>query len=302
MSKRVLVVVAVYVMAAAVSGFALQSRSGLAEVKGRGCYTYGDDESPRQAQRAAEAIAHEKAVSSYRVYVDSLTRIRNSELQEDLVQSISAGLLRNVESQMESKDRTVCVNVTGMIDPAQMDQLIEQRIKANEVARAAQTAVLSPQNTIGLKVWTDKSAPYLEGDPITISVQSDRDVFLKLDYFQADGTVVHLVPNVYSGDAFIRAGRVTTFGGSADTQKFVVQEPFGAEAIKAIASTKPFEGALMTSKTTEPGAGYLRGLQNATRGLQIKAGDSTAAQWAEASVAVVTMSKATAAHRSAKRP
>jgi hypothetical protein len=42
---------------------------------------------------------------------------------------------------------------------------------------------------------------------LVIYVQSDRDAYLKLDYFQADGTVVHLVPNVYRGQAFIKGGK-----------------------------------------------------------------------------------------------
>ncbi len=180
-----------------------------------------------------------------------------------------------------------------MIDPAEIDRLIQQRIKAraDEVAEKAAASMLEVPSTFSLKLWTNKSGPFTEGERLTIFVQSDRDAYLKLDYFQADGTVVHLVPNKYSGEAFVRAGRIYTFGGPGDTQSFKVTAPFGSEALKAIASTRPFDNSLATPRESETSTTYLRGLQDSIRGLRPTASGIAEPRWAEASVRVVTIAK-----------
>lgn len=130
----------------------------------------------------------------------------------------------------------------------------------------------------------------MEGDHLIVSVQSDRDGYLKLDYFQADGTVVHLVPNIYGGEAFIKAGQPYTFGGPGGRETFTIDGPFGAETIKAIVSNQPFDQSLASSRNVEESRGYLRGLQAATRGVTVEGG--AGAQWAEAAVGLTTTSKA----------
>ena len=287
-------VVSVSPSSPAISGQRAQSR--LEQVHGRGCYTYGDDETPRKGHDAARAIAEEDAVRSYRVYVQSETTVKLLQLESDVIESASAGMLRNEQAKDDAGDgRKICVNVTAMIDPVEMDRLIQQRIKAKETAQTATASVLS--STFGLRVWTNKNDPYLEEEPLTIFVQSDRDAYLKLDYFQANGTVVHLVPNDYRRDAFIRGGQVYTFGGAGVPERFVVQAPFGAEAIKAVASTKPFDGWVTSGKPAEDDSTYLQGLQGTLCNIRISPGDSDARR-AETSAAVVTVGKAAADHQS----
>ena len=288
-------VVSVSPYSPAISG-RLRAQSRLEQVHGRGCYTYGDDETPRKGHDAARAIAEEDAVRSYRVYVQAESTVKFLQLESDVIESASAGMLRNEQTKDDAGDgRKICVNVTAMIDPVEMDRLIQQRIKAKETAQTATASVLS--STFGLRVWTNKNDPYLESEPLTVFVQSDRDAYLKLDYFQANGTVVHLVPNEYSRDAFIRGGQVYTFGGAGAREKFVVQAPFGAEAIKAVASTKPFDGWVTSGKPAEDGSTYLQGLQGTLRNIRIGSGDPDA-RWAETSATVVTIGKAAAEHQS----
>lgn len=264
-------------------------------VRGQGCYTYGDNETPAQAKNASAALAQEQAVRSYRVYVQATTTVKNLQLEDDLIQSASAAVLQDVTiDKQEQKGREICTILTAKISPVKMEDLIQQQTKAKQVAQAAQAPLLTAGASFGLKVWTNKDdGRYVEGEPMIISVQSDRDAYLKLDYYQADGTVVHVVPNVFGGQAFIRAGQTYSFGGAGSLETFTVSEPFGSETIKAIASTKPFDQALTASKNVEESRSYLGNLQLATRSIKVTQGTL---EWAEAASGVTTSSKAAAEH------
>jgi len=274
---------------------AKDSPGTLESVRGQDCYTYGDDDTPAKAKKTALALARQRAVESYRVYVQSAATVKNFQLEEDLIQSVSAAMLQDekVEKQ-EQKDREICFTITAKINPAKMEELIRQKVKAKDVAQTAQAPLLTAGSAFGLRVWTNKAdGAFVEGEPLVLSVQSDRDGYLKLDYFQADGTVVHLVPNVYGGEAFIKAGQTYTFGGPGGREAFTIQGPFGSETIKALVSSQPFDRALSASRNVEDSRGYLGNLQSATRGVKVEAGSGAGpAQWAEASVGLLTNSKA----------
>lgn len=272
-------------------------RGTLEPVRGQDCYTYGDDDTPAKAKKTALALARQRAVESYRVYVQSAATVKNFQLEEDLIQSVSAAMLQDekIEKQ-EQKDREICFTITAKIDPAKMEELIQQKIKAKDVAQAAQAPLLTSGSTFGLKVWTNKlQGSYVEGEPLVVSVQSDRDGYLKLDYFQADGTVVHLVPNIYGGEAFIKAGQTYSFGGPGGRETFTIQGPFGSETIKALVSSQPFNRSLAAANPVEESRGYLNSLQVATRGIKVEAGTAASPpQWSEAALGLVTNSKAVA--------
>lgn len=278
-------------------GRAAQDAGTLDTVRGLGCYTYGDNETPAHAKKAAMALAQEQAVKSYRVYVQSSSTVKNFQLEDDLIQTASAGMLQDVQiEKQDKKEQEICIAVTAKINPVKMDELIQQKTKAKDVAQTAAAPLLTGGTGFGLKVWTNKEpgTSFVEGESLVISVQSDRDAYLKLDYYQADGTVVHLVPNMFGGQAFVRAGQTYTFGGANSLEKFEVSAPFGAETIKAIGSTQPLDQSFASTNKTEESRGYLNNLQFATRGITVKQGTDQAGvtQWSEASVGLTTASKA----------
>ncbi len=263
----------------------------LDQVRGTGCYTYGDEETPDKARRTALALAQRQAVESYRVFVQAATTVKNHVTQEDLVHSASAAVLRAVQIEKEEEQgRRICLTITAKVSPAEVEELLRQKVKAKEMAEAAQAPLLPGRPSFAVRVWTSKpDGRFLEGDRLIVSVQSERDGYLKLDYYQADGTVVHLVPNVHRGESFIRAGKTYTFG-AGDQETFIIQGPFGAEAIKAIVSTQPFDAALTASRNVDDGRRYLEGLAATTRDLTVT---GRTPQWAEASVGLTTASRAT---------
>lgn len=284
------------VAAAPAAGKTGAAAAALDSVRGQGCYAFGDNETPAEAKKAAMALARQQAVESYRVYVQSASTVKNFQLEDDLIQNVSAAMLQNVQvEKKEKKDQEVCISITARISPVKLEELIRQKTKAKDVAQVAQAPLLTAGSAFGVRVWTNRSdGNFTEGDPLIVHVQSDRDGYLKLDYFQADGTVVHLVPNVYGGEAFIKAGQAYTFGGPGGREIFTVQGPFGAETVKALVSSQPFDRSLSTQRNVEDSRDYLGNLQTATRGIKVGAGSGATAQWAEASVGLATTSKAVA--------
>lgn len=268
--------------------------AALDPVHGQGCYTFGDDQTPAQAKKAALALARQQAVEGYRVYVQSASTVKNFQLEDDLIQNVSAGMLQDVQvEKTEKKDQEICITIAARISPVKLEELIQQRAKAKDVAQTAQAPLLTAGSAFGLRLWTNKpDGSFVEGDPLIVSLQSDRDGYLKLDYFQADGTVVHLVPNVFGGEAFIRAGQTYTFGGPGGREAFTIQGPFGSETIKALVSSQPFDRSLAAANPVEESRGYLNNLQVATRGIKVGAGAAAAPpQWSEAALGLITNSK-----------
>ena len=297
---KISLLIATAIMSWAMSGQGAMAAQLLETVVGTGCYTYGDDQTPALAKRAALALAQEQAVRSHHVFVSSKSTVTNFQLEEDIVTTASSGMLEQIHvDKQDSKGQEVCVTITAKLSPIKLNSVIQQKTKAQQVADAAQMPVLTDGSGFELKLWTYKQGGevFVEGDDLEISVKSNRDAFLKIDYYQADGTVVHLVPNMFVDDAFVQAGKTYTFGGRHSRSGFRITGSFGAETIKAVASTHPLDATLASGKTVEESQGYLNNFHATMRGIQITANPKQPAQWAESTFGLTTVSKALLDHR-----
>lgn len=286
--------VATMVMGWAMPGHIVSAAQALETVSGTGCYTYGDDQTPALAKRAALALAQEQAVRNHHVFVQSSATVKNFQLEEDVVTTASTGMLQHIHIDKQiKKGQEICTSITAKISPVKLDEVIQQKAKAKKVADAAQIPVLTEGSSFELQVWTNKQAGevYTEGDDLEISVRSNQDAFLKVDYYQADGTVIHLVPNMFVDDAFVQAGKTYTFGGRHSRSGFRITGPFGAETIKAVASTNPLDSLLASDKKTENSEPYLSNFHAKMRGIKVVATPGQPAQWAEAALGLTTVSK-----------
>ena len=212
-------------------------------VHARHCYRYGDDETFNKARETAINIALKQAIRSHRVFIESSTRVKNFQLEDDIIATTSVAMLKNTSVEKEErKPQEICVTVTASLNTNSAEELIRQRLAAKEVALEAKAAAAPSQQDFGLKVWTNKPTnSFVEHERLIIYVQSDRDAYLKLDYFQANETVAHLVPNKYRGQGHITGGKTYTFGDDTSPEQLIIQEPYGDEVIKAIASVTPFD-------------------------------------------------------------
>ncbi len=292
---RICLLIAAAIMSWSLSNHSAVAGQPLETVSGTGCYTYGDDQTPALAKRAALALAQEQAVRSHHVFVQSSATVKNFQLEEDVVTTVSTGMLQHIHiDKQEQKGQEICTSITAQISPVKLDEVIQQKSKAKTVADAAQIPVLTEGSSFELKLWTNKPSgePYIEGEDLEISVRANRDAFLKVDYYQADGRVVHLVPNLFVDDAFVRAGKTYTFGGRHARSGFRITGPFGAETIKAVASTNPLDSLLASDKTAENSEPYLSNFQAQMRGIKVVANPNMPTQWAEAAFGLTTVSKA----------
>ena len=240
-------------------------------VQGKACYSFGDEETPIMAKKKAEALARERAVSGYRVWVESSSKVKNFQLQEDLIQTISAGMLHRVAIDEEEWDgRQICIELSAEIDPQDIDTEVSRRQDQQEIKEEVTSESFKPEFAFGLRIWLNKAdGRYVEGDYLIITVQADRDAYLKLDYFQANGTVVHLVPNLFRGQAFIQKGETYIFGGEDSPERFIISEPFGDEVIKAVASAQPFLEELTPKENVSESHAYVKTLK---KGLSVQPG------------------------------
>jgi hypothetical protein len=86
------------------------------------------------------------------------------------------------------------------------------------------------------------------------------------------GTVVHLVPNMFNGSAYIKKGEDHVFGEEDSPERFVVTEPFGDEWITGLLSTEPFPSAMQSNKLVSDCRKYNDGIKFQTRGIMLKPG------------------------------
>jgi type II secretory pathway predicted ATPase ExeA len=78
-------------------------------------------------------------------------------------------------------------------------------------------------------------APYEEGDALGVSLQASTDAYLRIDYVQADGQVIHLLPRPL-GLNQVKAGRPFVFGTPDSSLPLAIAPPFGEEMLIVIAS------------------------------------------------------------------
>ncbi len=264
--------------------FAVEA-SELEPVKGLGCYTYGDDETPSKAKEKALARARERAVSSYRVWVESSSEVQDFQLKKDSIHSISAGMLEQIQVEdIKKNGQEICVRITGMLAPTSVKEEVDRRKKQKVIKEELLSSDFNPGSTAGVKVWLNKpDGRYVEDEHLEVYVQSNQDAYLKLDYFQADGTVVHLVPNVFRKQARIKKGVTYVFGSDDSPERFIISGPFGEEVIKALVSTRPFSKELQTNDMVSDSKTYVKTLkkgfegtkqQNGKRGVRILSGGS----------------------------
>lgn len=243
-------------------------------VRASHCYRYGDDEAFNKAREIAINIALKQAIRSHRVFIESSTRVKNFQLDDDIIATTSVAMLKETTVEKEErKPQEVCVTVTASLNMNSAEELIRQRVAAKEVAIEAKAVMVPARQDFGLKVWTNKPTnSFIENERLIIYVKSDRDAFLKLDYFQANGTVAHLVPNKYRGQGNITGGKTYAFGDDTSPEHFIVQEPYGDEVIKAIASVTPFDLSNEPVETVGDSRAYIR---TNLRGVKLVAAESS---------------------------
>ena len=97
---------------------------------------------------------------------------------------------------------------------------------------------------------------YTEGDTLSARVEAPMRAYLYVDYYQANGDVVHLLPNALDNN-WVDVGRAFVIGGSDMTYQFAFSPPFGEELLTVIASEHPLDVPQLVTNMIEPSSEYL---------------------------------------------
>jgi len=111
-----------------------------------------------------------------------------------------------------------------------------------------------------LRLWVNKGSEemYTEGENLLVHVWSEQNAHLQMDYYQADGQVVHLLPHPLDNNR-VDGGEIFSWGKPGNTFQFKVVPPFGVEMLTVVASRSPLD-ASQGGPTIEPAAQYLERL------------------------------------------
>ena len=101
---------------------------------------------------------------------------------------------------------------------------------------------------------------YAESERIVLEIAApDFDAYVRVDYFDADGNVIHLAPNEWVGPARLRAGERAVVGSDEGGFSMTVAPPFGQEIAVAFATSH--EVGDVAREATEPAGQYLERLR-----------------------------------------
>lgn len=131
---------------------------------------------------------------------------------------------------------------TAAVPPSTAPPAANLPVDAMQRAAALMQHVFPGGGDFQLQVWTNKGADrvYTEGEKLLVHILADRSAYLQVDYYQADGQVVHLLPNALEPND-IKSGQVFTLGKSDQTFQFEIAPPFGVEMLTVLASQVPLE-------------------------------------------------------------
>jgi len=148
--------------------------------------------------------------------------------------------------------------------------------------------VANPAPEFLVRVSVDrKDRTYFVDDFVTATVQSGRAGYLYLVYLQADGSSVLLFPNAYQADNRIRAFEdMLVPGPRARFRLRVVDDPLGAEVLKAIVTSEPIDEADFELKVMKKET-FASLSESRARGLFVE-GVRDQAGWAEHHIEIET--------------
>lgn len=128
----------------------------------------------------------------------------------------------------------------GIYPPLQRLQLTDTR----QLDVGTRSIIVNPVPSdlrVNLELDRHGSNPiYRPGEPIAITLSTNRDAYVYLFSIQADGRTHLILPNRFSGgNEFLRAGEVRTFPPPGASYRLTIAPPFGQAQVLAVASPRP---------------------------------------------------------------
>lgn len=135
--------------------------------------------------------------------------------------------------------------------PDNYDDIVRERENMSHVL---------PDDTeqFGLSVWMkdDTGGIYVDGEHMIMSVSAEEDCYIAVININAQGSANVLFPNRWEQDNHVMAGKIRQVPGPEPRPyDMVIRGPYGAEAMKVIASRTPFQvrDIVMSNQDALPG-------------------------------------------------
>lgn len=136
----------------------------------------------------------------------------------------------SAQESLGDQDKSVRLRVReAKIDP-KIETSFSVSVSVQQNGQPVETREVDGNNVADLK----------NGTAFVVEVKSERDGFVRVFYHNAKGELIHLLPNQFSKEGFIRAATPLLIGGPDDDYELVVEPPLGAECIAVLVSTRPF--------------------------------------------------------------
>ena len=228
----------IFAMVSMLMSLAISSQPCLADeiIKGHYCYTHGDNESLREARELTKTLAIRNAIESYRVFIESTSKVQNFQLTNDIVQMISSGYLKDIKVLEHTEEgRTVCDTIQATVSPQAVEKIIKREVR-NRNRRIEQTGIDNNGYLKILSVWEnkyeDETKTIYTGKPVMIKKRTinvrlkvlkpllEREMsknphyYVCVEYYDDDGNPsstekVHVRDSGYIGKDLI-AGEIIT--------------------------------------------------------------------------------------------
>ena len=209
------------------------SQSTIIEADGIACMGY--DKSRKQTEEEALANAKKKAAEHASTYIKTESRLKDFELEKDLIEAYSNATVKVIQEMSRSwyRDASIgeCCQVKIKAEVIPDNEAMERISKGKVLAE-------DPSAPLTVQLWTDKKQ-YKEREKIKIYIRGNKPFYARILHKGVTGGLLQLLPNPYRKDHYFNGGVIYEIPSGVDRFDMEVAPPFGQENIVVYASTAP---------------------------------------------------------------
>lgn len=232
------------------------AQSTITEVEGYACMGY--DKSKKQTEEEALTNAKRMAVEHASTYIKSETRVKDFQLEKDLIDAYANATVKIIQELQRSWYREAssgdCFKVKIKAEVVPDERAMARISKGPEI-------IDDPSGPLHLQVWTDKKE-YRQAEKIRVYLKGNKPFYARILHKNTQGGFLQLLPNPYREDNYFQGGVVYEFPSGKDKFDLEVVPPFGEEGIIVYAGTNPLGeidlkavGTVYEVKTKQPDIG-----------------------------------------------
>jgi hypothetical protein len=208
-------------------------QSTITVVDGKACM--GDDKSRSQTEAEALINAKRKAVEFASSYLRSETRVKDLEVEKDLIDAYAHATIKVIEEYEKAwyKDPALgeCFRLKIKAEVIPDEQAMTQVAKGKGMAD-------DPSAPLNVQVWTNKRE-YKQSEKIRVYLKGNKPFYARVVYKDASGTLLQLLPNSFRTDNYFNGGVVYEIPSGNDRFELEVSPPFGEENVVVYSSLSP---------------------------------------------------------------